>query len=118
MTLRNVSGGPRKDYILEAAGNGAAFFDYDDDGDMDLLLVNGSTFEKFKQGGGPMVALYSNDGKGKFSDVTGQSGLTKKGWGMGVCVADYDNSGSRTSTLLPTGRTYYFEIRATAPSPT
>ena len=93
VTLRNVSGGPRKDYILEAAGNGAAFFDYDDDGDMDLLLVNGSTFEKFKQGGGPMVALYSNDGKGKFSDVTGQSGLTKKGWGMGVCVADYDNSG-------------------------
>ena len=60
---------------------------------MDLLLVNGSTFEKFKQGGGPMVVLYNNDGKGKFSDVTGQSGLAKKGWGMGVCVADYDNSG-------------------------
>ena len=93
VTLRNVSGGPRKDYILEAAGNGAAFFDYDDDGDMDLLLVNGSTFEKFKQGGGPMVALYSNDGKGNFLNITGQSGLTKKGWGMGVCVADYDNSG-------------------------
>ena len=93
VTLLNISGEPRKDYLLEVAGNGAAFFDYDDDGDMDLLIVNGSTFEKFKQGGDPMVALYRNDGKGKFSDVTGQSGLTKKGWGMGVCVADYDNSG-------------------------
>ena len=93
VTLLNVCGGPEKDLLLKIAGSGAAFFDYDNDGDMDLLLVNGSTFENLRQGGDPMLALYLNDGAGEFSEVTRQSGLHKKGWGMGVCVADYDNDG-------------------------
>ena len=58
----NVSGGPAKDYIVDANGNGAAFFDYDNDGDLDALIVNGSTRERIAQGGDPMVALYQNDG--------------------------------------------------------
>ena len=93
--LVNVSGGPAKDYIVDANGNGAAFFDYDNDDDLDVLIVNGSTREHVAQGGDPMVALYQNDGRGHFRDVTSASGFTRRGWGSGVCVGDYDNDGAR-----------------------
>ena len=93
VTLLNVSGGVAKDFIVEVNGNGAAFFDFDNDGDLDLLVVNGATLETFKQGGNPMVALYENDGHGAFDDVTAGRGLDTRGWGMGTCVADYDNDG-------------------------
>ena len=91
--LLNVSGSPAKDYIVEANGNGVAFFDYDNDGDMDALLVNGSTIERMAGGGDPMVALYENDGRGRFRDVTSNTGLNRRGWGTGVCIADVDNDG-------------------------
>ncbi len=93
VTVMNICGGRTKDYILEVNGNGAAFFDYNNDGYMDILIVNGSTLENLKHGGDQMVTLYRNNGNGTFTDFTEQSGLIKKGWGMGVCVADYDNDG-------------------------
>jgi predicted nucleotidyltransferase len=93
--LVNVSGGAAKDYIVDANGNGAAFLDYDNDDDLDVLIVNGSTRERFAQGGDPMVALYQNDGRGRFRDVTASSGFNRRGWGSGVCVGDYDNDGAR-----------------------
>jgi hypothetical protein len=93
VTLLNVSGDVAKDYIVDANGSGVAWLDYDNDGDLDALLVNGSTRERLRQGGDPMVALYQNDGKGHFKDVTAGSGLTARGWGMGACVADVDNDG-------------------------
>jgi enediyne biosynthesis protein E4 len=93
ITLLNICGGPSKDYIVEVNGNGAAFFDYDNDSDMDVLIVNGSTLANIKHGGDPMVALFRNDGKGRFADVTPASGLSARGWGMGTCIADYDNDG-------------------------
>jgi len=92
ITLMNICGGPQKDYIVEANGNGAAFFDYNNDGDVDVLIVNGSTLEHFKKGGDPMVALYRNV-NGHFVDVTDSAHLRKNGWGMGACVADYNNDG-------------------------
>jgi hypothetical protein len=70
ITLLNICGGASKDYILEVNGNGAAFFDYDNDGDVDALIVNGSTLPNMKQGGDQMIALFRNDGKGHFADVT------------------------------------------------
>ena len=88
----NVSGTPTKDFITDANGNGVAFFDYDADRDLDVLLVNGSTLQALFKGGDQMVALYRNDG-GRFTDVTKASGLIRRGWGTGVCVADYDNDG-------------------------
>jgi predicted nucleotidyltransferase len=91
--LLNVSGSLTKDYIVDANGGGAAFFDYDNDRDMDALLVNGSTVERLTKGGDPMVALYENDGHGRFRNVTGNSGLDRRGWGTGVCIADVDNDG-------------------------
>jgi enediyne biosynthesis protein E4 len=92
ITLMNICGGPAKDYIVEANGNGAAFFDYNNDNNMDVLIVNGSTLENYKKGGDQMVALYKNTG-GTFVDVTREAGLTKRGWGMGACAGDYNNDG-------------------------
>ena len=94
VTLLNVSGDATKDYIIETNGNGAGFIDYDDDGDVDLLIANGSTLESYSSGGDPIAALYRNDGA-RFTDVTVEAGLEATGWGMGVCAADYDNDGHR-----------------------
>ncbi|MEP7305599.1 MAG: CRTAC1 family protein [Acidobacteriota bacterium] len=93
LTLLNICGGPDKDFIVDEVGSGAAWIDFDNDGHLDALIVNGSTRERIKQGGDPMVALYRNDGKGHFADVTTASRLARRGWGMGVCVADYNNDG-------------------------
>ena len=92
LTLRNVSGEGANDYIIEANGNGAAFFDYDKDGDMDVLMTNGSTLKRYKDGGDPVAALYENAG-GVFRNRTAEAGLHQRGWAFGVCVADYDNDG-------------------------
>jgi hypothetical protein len=93
ITLLNIHGGAAKDYIVEANGNGAAFFDFDNDGDQDALIVNGSTLEHFKKSGDPVAALYRND-DGRFVDVTADAKLRKNGWGMGTCIADFDNDGN------------------------
>ena len=80
-----------KDYILETVGCGCAFFDYDNDGWMDIFLLNGSSMA-----GAPSVAsnrLYKNNRDGTFSDVTEKAGLRFTGWGSGVCVGDYNNDG-------------------------
>ena len=108
VTVLNLSGGPRKDYLLEIAGNGAAFFDYDNDGDLDLLIANGSTFARLREGGDPMLVLYENDGGGRFTDVTGRARLSAKGWGMGVCVADFDNDGHQDFYLTAYGPNHLY----------
>ena len=110
VTLMNVSGGAVKEYIIETNGNGAALFDYDGDGDIDLLITNGTTLERHARGGDPMAALYRNDGGG-FVDVTGASGLETIGWGMGVCVADYDNDGRRDVYLTAYGPNVLYRNR-------
>ena len=91
--LLNVAGWPTKDFVVSANGNGAAWLDYDNDSDLDALVVNGSTLEQMKTGGHLMAALYRNEGGGRFTNVTRESGLNRRGWGTGVCVADYDNDG-------------------------
>ncbi len=94
LTQKNIFGNPdKKNYTLEVTGNGCAFLDYDNDGFQDILLVGGSTIEGIVKGGDPLCALYHNDGHGHFEDVTTKAGLTSRGWGMGVTVADIDNDG-------------------------
>ncbi len=89
-----TSGGPEKRTIIEAKGGGGiAWIDYDNDGFPDLFLVNGSTFEHWEKRDSPHSHLYHNNRDGTFTDVSAQSGLTHSGWGMGVCVGDYDNDG-------------------------
>ena len=94
LQILNVSGDPDANFILDSAGNGAAFFDYDNDGRLDVLITNGSTRDRLARGGDVMAALYRNEGGGRFTDVTARSGLDRRrGWAMGSCVADYDNDG-------------------------
>jgi len=80
-----------KDYILETVGCGCAFFDYDNDGWMDIFLLSGSSMA-----GAPAGAsnrLYKNNRDGTFRDVTEKAGLRFAGWASGVCVGDYNNDG-------------------------
>jgi hypothetical protein len=80
-----------KRYILETTGTGAAFFDYDEDGDVDLFVVDGRRLEGVPEGAGNR--LYRNVGDGRFVDVTEVSGLARQGWGQGAAASDIDNDG-------------------------
>src|ERR1700675_4156802 len=75
-------------YVLETVGGGGiALFDCDNDGKLDLAVVNDSTIEQYRKGGDLMITLYHQDGKGStlhFTDVTKSAGLTTRGWGMGI----------------------------------
>jgi hypothetical protein len=77
-------GNESKTWILETTGSGAAWIDFDRDGDLDAFLVSGE---------GGSNRMYRNTGSGRFADVTGELGLSSKGWGQGVCAGDYDNDG-------------------------
>jgi len=79
--------------IPETIGSGAAFFDFDNDGDPDLLLVNSTWFPGHEQDTIPTTALYRNDGTGQFTDVTRETGLAIDSYGMGVAAGDFDNDG-------------------------
>jgi len=82
-----------KKYIVEANGGGIAFFDYDQDGWLDVFLLNGTKHEGFPAGQEPTNHLYHNNRDGTFTDVTEKAGLRHSGWGYGVCIGDYDNDG-------------------------
>ncbi len=86
-------GGPEKRYIMESMCGGVAVFDYDNDGWMDILLINGSTVEDVRAGKCHFSKLYRNNHDGTFTDVSAKAGLTHCGWGFGVAVGDYDNDG-------------------------
>ena len=80
-------------YVIDSTSGGVGLFDCDNDGKLDLVLVNGSTVDRFREGGDPMVTLYHQEPDGTFKDITREAGLTRRGWAMGVAVADYDNDG-------------------------
>ncbi len=92
LTVSHISSGDKR-YIIESISGGAGLFDCDDDGRLDIVTVNGSTVDRYQNGGDPMVTLYHQGPDGTFKDITKQAGLTRLGWGMGVAVADYDNDG-------------------------
>src|SRR5690349_4896074 len=84
---------PEKRYILESMSGGVGFIDCDNDGKLDILTVNGSSVDNYRQGGDLMVTLYHQEGDLHFREITREAGLVRKGWGMGVAVADFDNDG-------------------------
>jgi enediyne biosynthesis protein E4 len=92
LTVAHISS-PDKKYIVESMSGGVGLIDCDNDGKLDIITVNGSTVERYKQGGDLLITLYHQDADLKFTDITKAAGLTRKGWGMGVAVADYDNDG-------------------------
>jgi hypothetical protein len=88
------SGGPEKATILETPGSGVALLDYDNDGWLDIYLLNGSTFPALKgKEPAPRAMLFHNNHDGTFTDVTEKAGVANERWGFGVAVADYDNDG-------------------------
>jgi hypothetical protein len=92
LTVPNTFGGKeKKDYILESTGTGAAIFDYNGDGANDVFIANGTVLTP----AGPPAhsQLYRNDGKGHFTEVGQQAGLTRTGWAQAACVGDFDNDG-------------------------
>ncbi len=88
----HYTGGFGKKYLPETMGSGCAFIDYDNDGNPDVLLINGADFPGHRTRRVTMK-LYRNHGNGTFSDVTAKAGLNVEMYGMGVAVGDYDNDG-------------------------
>lgn len=91
--FRHSDGRSGRKYLLETLGSGAAFLDYDQDGDIDLYVVNGADLPGANISPPPTNALYRNDGTGVFDDVTLAAGVGHRGYGVGCAVADYDNDG-------------------------
>src|SRR5215472_14550616 len=92
LTVPHISSRDKR-YVIESMSGGIGLFDCDNDGKLDIVMVNGSTVDRFREGGDPMITLWHQDADLKFSDITASAGLTVKGWGMGVAVADFDNDG-------------------------
>ncbi|MCI0489265.1 MAG: CRTAC1 family protein [Blastocatellia bacterium] len=92
ITFKHISS-PEKRYIVESMSGGVALFDYDNDGWLDIYFVNSLTMDLLKSAEKPQSALYRNKGDGTFADVTKKAGAGNTGWGMGVCVGDYNNDG-------------------------
>ena len=92
ITFKHVAS-PDKKYIVESMSGGVALFDYDNDGDLDIYLVNSLTVDLVKSKGKTRSDLYRNDGGGKFTEVSAKAGVGDIGWGMGVATGDYNNDG-------------------------
>jgi hypothetical protein len=87
-------GTPQKEQILETVGSGVALLDYDNDGWLDIYLVNGSSFDALTgKAAPPHAALFHNNHDGTFTDVTEHAGVANDRWGFGAVVGDYDNDG-------------------------
>lgn len=93
--FRHVNGATPEKYMPETMGSGCLFIDYDDDGWVDIFLVNSGSLVDRKLAATAHHALYHNNGDGTFRDVTRQAHLDQNGggYGMGACAGDYDNDG-------------------------
>ena len=94
LNAKTIYGGEHKNkYLLETTGCGVAFYDYDNDGWLDIFLVNGTRLEGFPAGSEPTSHLFRNNRDGTFTDVTVKAGVAHTGWGQACCIGDYDNDG-------------------------
>jgi hypothetical protein len=92
-------GAESKRYIIETNGCGVAFYDYDNDGWVDILTLNGTTLEQYRgqqnaaASSAPTTRLYKNNRNGTFTDVTAKAGFNKTGFASGLCIGDFDGDG-------------------------
>ena len=103
VVAQNVSGDSEQTYLVDSMMGGSAFFDYDQDGDVDLYILNGSKVVGFPGQEHPRNTFYRNE-QGKFVDATDEANLGDAGWGMGCAVGDYDNDGDLDIYITNYGR--------------
>lgn len=96
-----------KKYLPETVGGGGGFIDYDNDGWLDIILINGAPLPGYK-GPAPSLALYHNNHDGTFTEVSQKVGLTLHEYGMGVAVGDYDNDGWPDLYITAVGQAHLF----------
>ncbi len=106
--FQHVNGAFGKKYLPETMGSGCAFFDFDSDGDQDILLVNSTSWPGSPAGRSATAALYRNRGNGTFEDVTKGSGFDRSIYGMGVATSDYDADGDADVYLTALGPNVLF----------
>ena len=112
LTAITVYGGKDTNkYLLETTGCGVAVLDIDNDGWLDLFIVNGSVLEGFPSGQIPMGHLYRNRHDGTFEDVTAKSGIVQTGWGQAACSGDYDNDGADDLFVTSWGQNHLYRNR-------
>ena len=104
----HINGAYGERLMPETLGSGAAFFDYDNDGDPDLFLANSHDWPGHEGLTRPTQRLYQNDGHGRFRDVTAEAGLDLNAFGMGVAVGDYDGDGWVDLYLTTLGENHLF----------
>ena len=104
LEFQHVDGRSGRRYFLETVGSGAAFFDYDNDGLLDIYFVNSTDLPGFNSLTPPVNQLYRNNGDGTFTDLTEQAGVGDPGYGAGCAVADYDNDGDLDLYVTNFGR--------------
>ncbi|MHB1957960.1 MAG: CRTAC1 family protein [Acidobacteriaceae bacterium] len=93
-TWHHTAGTPEKKFIVEAKGPGVCLLDYDNDGWLDIYLVNGSTYNALDgKEAAPQAALFHNNHDGTFTNLTAKAGIANDRWGYGCAVGDIDNDG-------------------------
>jgi hypothetical protein len=109
ITFQHDNAASAEKYLIETMGSGCGWIDYDQNGLMDLYLVNGAATQLYTPKHQPRSALYRNNGDGTFTDVTAKTGVGAEGlFGMGVAVGDCDNDGFPDLFVLGYGRCILF----------
>ena len=108
ITFKHVAS-PEKKYIVESMSGGVALFDYDNDGDLDIFLVNSLSVDLVKSKGKTRSELYRNDGNGRITEVGVKAGLSDVGWGMGVALGDFNNDGFEDLYVTCLGPNHLFK---------
>ena len=108
VVAQNVSGDSEQTYLVDSMMGGSAFFDYDQDGDLDLYILNGSKVVGFPDQEHPHNTFYRNE-HGTFVDATDEANLGDAGWGMGCAVSDYNNDGDLDIYITNYGRNVLYD---------